>query len=227
MWCQDHKCHCYNNLSKSRTHFRQCAGKFGFFKELFDLWTKSVGDQIVGFWKKYHKKSSDCSFQLINDKIACCSLLRRFLLQESCSPNKTKLKDTQISSNDQRKKRKECNFSCNCYWVEKQLLLTLTQEYPHIFLALLWKERNKKRRKRREYGQWRTIFLLKKNKVTFGTTKKNRFLPALNFGQRVWRIWLLIHVSDCVGSLEPQPKKPQNSVCWRVWNIGVNLIKIS
>ena len=35
---------------------RQCAGKFGFFKELFDLWAKSVGGQLFGSERSIRKK---------------------------------------------------------------------------------------------------------------------------------------------------------------------------
>ena len=56
------------------------------------------------------------------------------MLQESCSSNKTKLKETQISPNHQRKK-KGVYFSCICCWVWKHFLL-FWQEYPHKWWML-------------------------------------------------------------------------------------------
>ena len=62
-------------------------------------------------------------------------IVRTFLLQESFAPNKTKLKETQKSSN-QRKKEKSV-FFLNLFLGWKTFAFVLTQESPHILVFLV------------------------------------------------------------------------------------------
>ena len=164
-----------------------------------------------------------CSFQLINDKIACCSLLRRFPLQESCSPNKKNWKTLKHHPMIKEKKEKSV-FDLQLLLGEKQLLLLWHRNLLRFF-AWLWKKRNKKRRKRREYDQWRTMFLLKKKKWLL--EQKKQFFVSLKFWSKsLENLTLDSRFRLCW--ITWGPTKETTEPCkWRVWNIGVILIKIS
>ena len=80
------------------------------------------------------KKGTECcqerGKQRRQSTLLVWTFVRIFLLQESFSPNKTKLKETQISSNHQRKKKKSVFLAFVFGW--KSIFFALTQKCPHI-----------------------------------------------------------------------------------------------
>ena len=111
-----------------------------------------------------------------------------FSRAESFSHNKTKLKETQISSNDKKEKRKKCNFYCIWCCMKKNIYFCFDTEISDHLLTICPK-RNKTKETRQKKQDTRqktqdkikhTQPNLKKKKQKISKNKnKKRTAPAL------------------------------------------------
>ena len=101
-----------NNFLSLETNVQE-----GFGRTAFHLW----GSSGANCWQKHSMFSS---------KGSSSRYVRIFLLQQSFSPNKTKLKETQSNTIQSTTKKRRVFFSCICDWVQKKQLLLF---YPKEF----------------------------------------------------------------------------------------------